>query len=342
MQVVVAVIAPAVEVRVRLLHAAGCESLDLFRAGVERGEIVVVCRIVRFVVVRVGGNVGGDAFVNDRTSEELFHVRVAGDFFTEGNQAAALLDVGTVGLREIVVIAVFHEAVQHPAGICHVAEGRDPQRCDLFAAVFVTEFIAHVKRGVVDRQITGSSANLAVDRHIAVAFHDLTAGNPDLRTCRNKSSLHTGENGVGFRKVGGGVVGLVAVRGAEIERCGEADAVDFALVIPFHEKGEVYVVGDRFDFRLGADGDSVAAEVRVNGGDAFGGTGSAGAFGFRSREGNDGSVREPDIRAFGHRPHLSGDFHGVGTHGRIAGEGDAAAFDEVVCHYSFLLCGGMK
>ena len=75
MQVVVAVIAPAVEVRVRLLHAAGCESLDLFRAGAEGGVVVVVCRIVRFVVVRIGGDVRRDARVDDRAAEQLFRLR---------------------------------------------------------------------------------------------------------------------------------------------------------------------------------------------------------------------------------------------------------------------------
>ena len=311
MEVVVALLAPAVQVEVGLLNALALQ-LGEHTARLREGTVVVVVLgVVGIVEVGGGVDVGGAARMHHGTADEVLYLGVFGDLFLQRHQLATLGDIGAVDLGDGVEVALGEEGVQDGAGVVHLTQGGDEVGLDLIAHHAVTAVVG----GLHDSRVAAVTlADLTVHGDVGVALVEEAVLEGVAMLGGDDGALHTGQDGV-----------ALALGDVKAHAGREGQGGDLAHAVLGDDGLGSYHAGVGVDGDLGGDDEGVyltlgVAEVLVHGADTLGNAGVVdGAFAVAVGEEQVGLVGQSQERLVAPGP---GDVRAVQGDGQGTGLGD--------------------
>ena len=116
-QVVVAVLSPAVEMGIRFIQPAPLQFPKLFGAYVKGSISIVDFRMLRIIKMGFGSSMICNLRMDDWTTEQPFCSRIALNLLLQRNELTALLQIRTITFSDHVIIALLTEAISHASGV---------------------------------------------------------------------------------------------------------------------------------------------------------------------------------------------------------------------------------
>ncbi len=94
-----------------------CQLAELFGTSVKGNQLMVLGRVVFAVVTGFWLDMRQDSGMDDRRAEKSADQGISSDLFFQGNEVSCFLNIATVSLGHIHVIAVLEKAESDPTGI---------------------------------------------------------------------------------------------------------------------------------------------------------------------------------------------------------------------------------
>ena len=288
MEVIVAVVTPAVQMEVGLFHAVGLQLPQILCRGGKGIVAVIVLGVIGIVEMGGGVDVHRGAGMDDGTADEVLHAGIAVDLFLQGDQLAPLGQVAAVDLGHGIEVTLGEEGVDQGARVGHSSQGGGKVGLDLLPH----HAVAGIVGGIDDGGIAAAVVDLTVDGNVGAALKDDAVVELEIMSRREDCTLHTGQDGIAV------TLGGIKFHAGRVGQGGQ-----LALIVSQHAGRRLELTCSHIQGYLGLyrNGGGVAfavAEILVGGADTAGGASVKGmALAIAIGQGQRGLIR----------PHQEGD-----------------------------------